>query len=175
MELYFVFQALPASQEDDSANGDSESDLDDDDDDPSNAFMSEVPADFELIEKPAFLPDGGAIKGAFILILLEQGWFLGKFSEYKPRSAKFKYVITLNNGPRPQQLQLSNYYEGEVEPASPNIEDQAFKADAIIHILSQNRHKYTHTRPKSAQLCAYFSKTWRNHAHTFPKPTQLCK
>ena len=89
-----AFQALPASQEDDSANGDSESDLYDGDDDPSNAFMFEVPVDFELIEKPAFLPDGAAIKGTFILMLLEQGLFLGKFSEYKPRATKFKYIIT---------------------------------------------------------------------------------
>ena len=119
------FQALPASQEDDSANDDSESDLDDGDDDLGNAFMFEVPADFELIAKPVFLPDGEAIKGTFILMLFEQGWFLGKFSEYKPRSTKFKYVITWNDGPRPQQLQLSNYYEGAVEPTSPNTEDQA--------------------------------------------------
>ena len=67
------FQALPASQEDDSANDDSESDLDDGDDDLGNAFMFEVPADFELIAKPVFLPDGEAIKGTFILMLFEQG------------------------------------------------------------------------------------------------------
>ena len=117
-----VFQALSASQEDDSANGDSESDLDDDDDDPINEFMFEVLADCELIEKPAFLPDGEAIKGAFIVMFFEQDWFLGKFSEYKPRSTKFKfkYVITWNDGPRPQQLQLLNHYESEVEPTSPN-------------------------------------------------------
>ena len=54
--------------------------MDDDDDDPSNAFMFEVPADFELVEKPAFLPDGEEIKGAFIVMLLDQGWFLGRFS-----------------------------------------------------------------------------------------------
>ena len=34
-----------------------------------HAFMFEVPADCELIEKPAFLPDGEAIKGAFIVML----------------------------------------------------------------------------------------------------------
>ena len=62
-----VFQALPASQEDDPANGDSETDLNDNDDAPSNAFMFEVPVDFGLIEKPAVLPDGAAIKGAFYL------------------------------------------------------------------------------------------------------------
>ena len=67
------FQALPASQKDDSATGDSESDLDDGDDDLGNAFMFEVPADFELIAKPVFLPDGEAIKGTFILMLFEQG------------------------------------------------------------------------------------------------------
>ena len=42
------FQALSASQENDSANGDPESDLDDGDDHPGNAFMFEVPADCEL-------------------------------------------------------------------------------------------------------------------------------
>ena len=74
--------------------------------------MFKMPGDFELIEKPAFLPDDAAIKGAFILVLLEKGWFLGKFSEYKPRATKIKNDITYiwNVGPRPRQLKLPSFY-----------------------------------------------------------------
>ena len=36
----------------------------------------------------------------------------GKFTEYKPRANKYKFVVTYNDGSRPTELLLKDYYEG---------------------------------------------------------------
>ena len=59
------------------------------------------------------------------MYLFNVGWCLGKFTEYKPRANKYMFVITYNDGSRPTELFLTDYYEGSQTPETANTEDQA--------------------------------------------------
>ena len=61
----------------------------------------------------------------FVMFLFNIGWFLGKFTEYRPRVNKYKYIITYNDGPHPTQLQLKDHYRSEDEQDEPSTVEQA--------------------------------------------------
>ena len=116
-------RALPASSGG-AANDNSDDDAGSGDEgEETQEFMFAVPPGFDLVDKPEGLPTN--ISGMFILLLFNTGWCLGKVTEHKPRANKYKYVITYNDGARPTQLQMENYYEGKEEPEEPSPASQA--------------------------------------------------
>ena len=105
-----------------------------DEEEDGESLLFAVPSGFKLLDHPSNLPT--KIDGLFILLLFNTGWNLVKFTEYKPRATKFKYIITYTEGSRPTQLKLEDYYDGDKEPVVPHT-----AGDAGLWVLMQKQSR----------------------------------